>query len=242
MSHEIMRPLDDTLVVVDLDRTLFDTEAFALALERSVKMYITQDQYSALRQKKNAERGQSFDMVDFIKHTLKVDIPTYEDLKKYNDNRDFLIPGAAEFLGRLNEAQVAHMIMTYGGDEGQAMKLDIARQELEALGQVLPPAVITRRKSKAMEIDETWERNPSGEFAISLRENNHDEPTTVYKQRIVIIDDKPDENGRSKNPFIACIAIRGDTNGEGVTIGDVTLEDLTRAQNPFVNTHGWPRA
>ena len=147
--------------VLDLDRTLFDTNKDANILRDVVAEY---DELLAVDLKKRVElsatTGVSFSMHDFIATGLSAENLQRVEVEymRQATAQDLLNPGARELLIALEHQAARHAgIMTYGSDKGQRLKL-------QASGLDSFPAMIVDTTSKGGVIA-GWQQ-PGGGFRI----------------------------------------------------------------------------
>lgn len=121
-----------TFYIVDLDRTLFDSER-SVELMRGIVALYEPDVASLLAQRfdEYESQGESFSVRDFIAdNTSEADMQKIES--KYYEMaaaQDFLYPGASELIAYIQEKDAAKIaILTYGSELGQAMKIKASPQ------------------------------------------------------------------------------------------------------------------
>lgn len=148
----------DLVVVIDLDRTIFDTTRFVEILY--IEAMELPDHHAKdlrdLQKREQRARGQSFDIVGELT-AIKM-MPSRETLISYADQ--LLYPGVQELFKYLEAQGTACIVLTYGGKEAQLMKLRILEH---ALGRTVS-FHITQEKDKA-----AWLKKIITEFLMTER-------------------------------------------------------------------------
>lgn len=135
-------------VIVDLDRTLVDSDKLLEIFIEISNQYITipQEQIEAADQDVK-RRGDSFDTAGFVRDYLKAagqdtvwDSLTQKFIRE-SRNLNYLLPGAAELLEFLNESGLKYGILTYGNPLWQHLKLS-------ASGFNHVPRIVMEQKEK----------------------------------------------------------------------------------------------
>jgi hypothetical protein len=172
--------------VLDLDRTLVDTDRLYIILETvlerttNVKVSQLQDERMAVE-----ARGESFSMVGFL-HRLLDSAPG--DVSWQQVQQAFIIeaqqqdvsePYAAELLRILDGRQLPYGIITFGNEAWQLAKI-------EAAGHMSIPHLVTRIKEKGVLL--TGWKQPDGTFIIPPAMTRDFKPLSV--DSIVFLDDK----------------------------------------------------
>ena len=160
--------------VLDLDRFLIGDQLYSLYYEAAANI-LGSDVLYVTRMETEA-RSESFDASDWLKAYYpekRVDIETA--FLEAAQGRDMLQEGGSELLDYLEEKGVPFLILTYGGETNQKLKLKAAK-----LDRV--PHIITSTKRKA-EVVTTWYDDEAGHFALPL-------DPLVFAASIVLGDDK----------------------------------------------------
>lgn len=165
------------VVLLDLDRCLFDTNAFVAAFyntldpELAASLRGTQVQLEA--------SGGSFDLASEIRRRVGRD--AWHQLQRRfletHDEAAYLNEGADDLLGFLRDKGIPHAILTYGGEEWQRLKRRVAR--LEHI-----PMIVVDRKEKGGIIS-GW-MNSDGQFAVPI--NGGGQP--LLASYAILVDDK----------------------------------------------------
>ncbi len=168
--------------LLDLDRTLFDTDRAAgllyqLADELSI-MTVTE---LAARQRQSEVDGQSFDPMSTIVEQAGQDgwSQLTTQFEQQAASEDFLLPGAEDLIKYLTERHRPHAILTYGNPKWQEIKL-------ATTGLNVPYLVVTS-PYKSVVVRE-WQ-NDDGTFQIPSAIRPSIDQSTA--RRIVLVDDKP---------------------------------------------------
>jgi len=170
-----------TYYILDLDRTLFDTEKSTQVMRGVVALHDT-DLAAALEQRfeESTLLGESFSMRDFIAENvgeeamLKVEALYHAAALDH----DLLNPSARELLSYIRSQQGSEMgILTYGSPLGQAMKIK-AVTELDGI-----PFLITPETFKGAQIA-SWHQ-ADGYYHLPA------ELGGFLAKHIVFVDDKP---------------------------------------------------
>lgn len=169
-----------TFYVLDLDRTLFDTEK-AIAIMQEVVAAHDPTLAQAIHQRfgEYTARGESFSVRDFIvEQTSEANMQVIE--ARYHDTayaQDLLMPGATElFLLVRGRSDARCGIVTYGSPKGQTMKLHAAAG-LEGV-----PFLVTAGRHKGEQIAQ-W-RQANGTYIVP------EELGGVIASEVVFVDDK----------------------------------------------------
>jgi len=170
-----------TYYILDLDRTLFDTEKSTQVMRGVVALHDT-ELAAALEQRfeESTLLGESFSMRDFIAENVDE-----EAMQKIETlylaaalNQDILNPGARELISYIRTQGDGEMgILTYGSPLGQAMKIK-AVTELESI-----PFLITSETFKGAQIA-SWHQE-DGYYHLPA------ELGGFLAKHIVFVDDKP---------------------------------------------------
>ncbi len=178
-------------VLLDLDRTLLNTEAAMadyVALIRQHDANLSNRLYWAWRQAEDS--NESFDARRFLIEEVVMErvpqstVDQFDKLFSIPDQVDYsyLNDGAGELLQALDERQVPHGVLTYGSVEWQTLKLQASG--LDAL-----PHIVTQQRAKGRVLT-SW-MQPSGEIKLPKK------LTDRYKalgggtlSSVVLVDDK----------------------------------------------------
>lgn len=213
-----------TFVVLDLDRTLFDTNKFSYATMQILQQRgVASEKLAAIKATELSQRGNTFDLIAAIRQleeTISID-----DFK--HEASEYVYPGVVELLQQLAEHDVPYTILTYGGEESQRLKLAILET---VLGQAAP-AVVTNERNKSAWISHhaVLEEGGAGkEPYLVLPAELTEGYGVVEAGRVVVLDDKP-ENFVTENPLISGLLIDNDPAGAqmgALKIGEVSVERL----------------
>lgn len=186
--------MGETLAVIDLDRTLIDTEQISRAFARAVSEYGHYDaeQLDVLKHKAQ-DTSQSFHPYIFIRNVLTANDPSAGEVQlkeveerfyelAATDYRDKLLySDALPFLKRLAAEQIPTLIMTYGYSEWQQIKL-------RAVGLDVWPHIITADVGKGSSIA-SW-RNKDGQYIPPDMQNPQFFAGNTVLTRVALVDDK----------------------------------------------------
>ncbi len=213
-NHEREGLLDEMLVVIDVDRTLLKTDLYSDAIFSILARQGMKADVARLDDLVAHNTGNTFDLMMQVEQ-LGVS-PSADELIDAANGQSFLYPGVDSLLGELEKSGIATMILTYGGLNGQRVKLEIIARELEKKGLSLPPSIITQEQRKAEWIDTSWERTEDGQFLVP-------EGIPVLSgrnfKRIIILDDKT-SNLETPSDDIEGIKVDNSEEREGVPIGE----------------------
>lgn len=170
-----------TFYVLDLDRTLFDTEK-AIAIMEEVVAVHDQVLARALSQRfrEYSEQGESFSVREFIvdmtdEANMQVIEARYHEAARA---QNLLLSGAKELLSLVRSRPQARFgILTYGSPQGQAMKMRAAAGLEEA------PFLVTSGRHKGEQIAQ-WQQ-ADGTYRLP------EELGGVIAREVVFVDDKP---------------------------------------------------
>lgn len=178
----------ETYVVLDLDRTLIDTELINKTYEKIVAES-SNDLSEAMNLAKQADEaaGRSFDPHLFVREALLDSVAIMNDFEveltnRLNGRDDVLNPGALELIDQLKTWGVAHGILTYGHSEWQRIKLQVSGLDRKL------PSKITADKHKGAEIG-SWQSD-TGEFHVPVELTSHEIGAAAVYQTVVLVDDK----------------------------------------------------
>lgn len=193
-------------IILDLDRTLFDTDRLIELLIMRLERYgVPKSETTASLSGIKSSAGQSLSMVEFLTKRHGADLVgrVIRDMEVIAqagrlDDAELLYGGASATLLREFDARgVPYAILTYGREADQRFKLDLIRLLTGRDEQDLP-AVITDEPRKGAWIHAKWLDKGSGSQFRIPSEFTHDQ--TIIAKRIIILDDKianlqsPDKN------------------------------------------------
>ena len=169
-----------TYYILDLDRTLLDTEGAAL-LMRDAASWSNADLAAQLTQKINDSSlyGESFSIRDFIVEQVGEEglVAIEAKYRELMLNKDVLNPGAQELIDYIHTLPDAVWgILTYGSQSGQTLKI-----EASGLGSSL--YLVTHETFKGDQIT-SW-RDENGLYHLP------EELGGYITKKIVFVDDKP---------------------------------------------------
>ncbi len=137
-------------VLLDLDRTLLNTEAVMLSYVKLIGRYdanLSNRLYWAWRQAE--DMNESFDARAYLDEEVMMERSRQDAVDQFDqafatashDDEDFLNNGAAELLQGLEQRQIPHGILTYGSPTWQGLKLSVS-----GLGDL--PHLVTQQRQK----------------------------------------------------------------------------------------------
>lgn len=219
----------DAFCVLDLDRTLLDTEkAFNVFVDavHEVGFIDGYEVHDAV-----LESGGSFDVLAYVRKELSDRLdPTgsgseriesiVADIKaeyiKRAKEENLLLPGALELLTELDGNDMPYGILTFGGDEWQGWKLEAARLDTV-------PTIVTRRKDKAAMMRDSWRRKILGGF--QLPEEFMSDGYRIIAKKLLFLDDKLESLDGAPDDVLAIHVIddskevkRADYRGKNITV------------------------
>jgi hypothetical protein len=200
MSHDMLsyqlepEPRDvEAFAVLDLDRTLLNTDALVDAMFLALLNHgIGEEQVQIDLMFVNSKAGQSFSLMEYF--IAEHGRPLYElvmqdvtDLAATDERfaHRLLIPGTIGLLDALDESDIPYMIMTFGETENQEFKLRLLSASLDKQRNELN-ALITSEPKKADWIMSTW-MGEDGRFHVpSLAPAQ----TPLIADEVIVVDDK----------------------------------------------------
>jgi len=173
----------ERFIVLDLDRTLLDTDAYVDLLVRAL---LPEKLHNEVRAKLAGTIGQSFDGLAYILQRAGLDYQaaTNQVMRSLNNDNGLTLPmpGAAELIAFLDTAGEHFGILTTGTVPNQQLKL----KAFYAVIGVIIPAEITSTPDKSIDFIEN-RREGSG-FNISPTLSGA--ANGLHARTVVIIDDK----------------------------------------------------
>jgi hypothetical protein len=198
------------IVVLDIDRTIFDTSRFLECLyEESVRIGADKVMIDQLHREEQQARGRSFDVVSRL--VACNSLPSVKSMYSYGDR--VLYDGVKELINHLRRDDVVTVLLTYGNSFAQQYKIDII---FNTLGFRLPYHITTEPNKAA------WlERNETDMgFEIPTDENG----SMLVGKSLVLIDDK-EVNLQTQHPRLHTIFINNSSDAgaplRGVPISGV---------------------
>jgi len=220
-----------TFYIIDLDRTLLDTEKSARLFEDVVADHDVDISHLLTQELERANKlGESFSMQSFVADKLPVaELNMIEAAFSERAARiDLLLPHAQKLLDLLDHAQKDYGILTYGSVEGQKLKIRVS-----GLGTI--PHSITQIAEKG-EVIASW-RNESGQFIIPTELS----PKGLVVEYIVLVDDRVRSfDGLPDNAAGFWVANNGFDNNETTPLRAQKVTDLEELlgiilNDPFVD-------
>ena len=173
-------------IVLDLDRTLLNTDAYSRLLLNVAGLSAQQnaDLTAQLMQK----TGAGFDLLASILRQGNSDVAALTNTMLRCATDDLLMPGAKDFITSLDEAHDVYGILTTGSAQGQAPKLAVFRQLVRKTDRLLP-AEITNALNKSK--DFVLNRCRPRQNAFYISEELSGVRGGCYARRVLLVDDKP---------------------------------------------------
>jgi hypothetical protein len=224
----------DTFVVLDLDRTLLETDALVeLLCMQLLNHGISREQIDADLLFIHRQKGASFKLLDFFEAQYGkglFDIVKREilELAKNGELKEGLLcEGAPELIGKLGASSTPFCVLTYGEEHSQRFKLELVEQ-LFGQDEVQLHAVVTKETNKAAWIEKNWQHDESGRVVVP---NDGYASSELRATTVVVIDDKL-SNLKSGDDRIRGILVN---NGN-----DRPKDSLSTADVAKLITHGVP--
>lgn len=224
----------DTFVVLDLDRTLLETDALVgLLCMQLLNHGITRQQVDVDLLFIHQQNGASFNLLDFFETQYGkglFDVVKQEilELAKNGElHEGLLCEGAPELIGELEESSTPFCVLTYGEEHSQRFKLELFEQ-LIGQDDAQLHAVITKETNKAAWIEKNWQHDETGRVIIP---NDTYASSELRVRTVVVIDDKL-SNLKSGDARIRGILVN---NGN-----DRPKDSLSTADVAKLITHGVP--
>ncbi len=219
--------LVETFVIIDLDRTLLNTDAWVnLVYLQLQKRGITPEQARHELDFTMQQTGTSFSLLEHIERTrgkvLLNDVMNDILLIAQNgelDPDELLYAGTAQLLNVLEARNVPFAILTYGNELDQTFKLDIVRALLGRNSDQLH-GVVTDEPKKAAWIVRSWtdvttQRGVGIPISIAKIEG-------LRASCIVILDDKK-QNLEPSADFIKGILVDNSQQDSGGALSIITI-------------------
>lgn len=165
---------DQTLYVLDMDRTLLDTSLVVELVERTCDQIGVGYNHEQVKELAVEKRGLTFEPLSFIKsHGTEISEKFLKAFYEVCSHENLVYEDAKIFLNRLDKNNVPYLILTFGPDEWQEMKLEIS-------GLSKLPYIITNIQDKGSLIA-GWKNKGLYEPQISQ--------FSMYKT-VIMVDDK----------------------------------------------------
>lgn len=179
----------EVFYVLDLDRSLVDTDALVVLLQRIImsELGIDAEEIIDARREYEAQRGVVFDIAEYVMGVMDQrgeDGPAVWQRIKHlfiraARKRDVLEPGGFELLQWLESRKQKFGILTYGGDTWQLTKMDAA-------GLISVPHIVTHNEQKGKLIA-SWQLKDNSFLVPALIAGGR----PARARKLVFIDDKP---------------------------------------------------
>lgn len=168
------------LFVLDLDRTVLDTERVQEALKESlVSQGVVDLVHFDEMQQKDEQAGGSFDTIRYlVDHNIDYVAPIRHFVETYR-HENFLEPDADKVLGYLRSYALPYMFLTYGGRRWQRAKLQLS-------GLAAEPYVITSERHKGHFLADAQQEDGR----LQLEEVQNVSGGIVEAYRVTLVDDK----------------------------------------------------
>jgi hypothetical protein len=173
-----------TYYVLDLDRTLADTQQLYRVLEIVLERDTTVNVHQLYEQRAAVEaQGGVFNTISYVKSLLVNSSTSWQQVQRAfiveAQNSEVLEPYAAELLQILDDRQLPYGILTFGNEAWQLAKL-------EATGLIEVPHFVTQIKEKGRLL--TGWKHSDGSFMIPPAMTRDFTPLAV--DTVVFLDDK----------------------------------------------------
>jgi FMN phosphatase YigB (HAD superfamily) len=210
-------------VVIDLDRTLLDTdklnELLCQVVDASNDARLDDgDPYAYILR----QAGKSFSVSNYLNERFGPDANAMAWLRLQeaaHEHPTLLHAGASQLLATLDQQAVPYGLVTYGEANNQQAKLRLVHAVLGKQADELP-YLITDEPNKAQWIAHHWKR--TGDSAFHIHETLSREG--LRTDRVVIIDDKA-MNTATDDPGICGILI-DNRGGDGTATPTPTIADV----------------
>lgn len=217
-------------VVLDLDRTLFDTDTFVEYIWRLLPGFaIGVQELEDLKAYEISQRGKQLDLIQEISRRFKGRLSIDELTARMADigGEELLYRGVSELLVELKQNDVPTMIMTYGSQASQEMKLQLMRLSL-GKGAEMPYSTIVTHQRKAAWLAEQCVQAQDGARVVPKELYDG---KSIAAQQIVVVDDKKSNLEAPLAEGIGGMLIDNDgTSGAGAAVGidQVSVAQLLR--------------
>lgn len=216
-EHETESRHVETFAVLDLDRTLFNTDAFIdivcmMLTQHGISPEVALDTIARIKD----QTGGSVPLFEDLGNTFAEDVleAVREEILRLaseGELRDILLyDGSREILDMLDELEVPFGVLTYGKETEQQYKIDLFRLLVNREPARLP-AMPTDERLKGNWIHGAWKQADGFIVPVDFTES-----APVFAERIVILDDKPD-NLLSPDPTVGGILIDNSNPGRNLT-------------------------
>jgi len=182
-----------TVAVLDMDRTLLNTDQLAYAMCDMLILHTgPEEDINQHKAHIDANYGNNFSVTDYLAEIYNEEIVELikEDLLNLAESDELrerlLFPGTMELLDALAESDTPHAILTRGVRKNQEFKLALFRRLVDRSEEELPGEVTTE-EYKSEWIHHTWTDEgriviPKGFFGKE----------SLQAEQVIVIDDKKD--------------------------------------------------
>ncbi len=228
----------ETFVVLDLDRTLLDTDnLIGLLYDQLRTKGLDSSQLLQDQEFIHDQTGKSFSLLEHLTYRYGqqlIDEAMLEVLQLAERGeipKEILFcPGAEELLNYLDDNAIPHAVLTYGEQTFQRFKMSVVRSVLGKTENSLP-ATITSESKKAEWISHTWEGDGTGErFHVPTSISGGEQ---IQTSNVVIIDDKLG-NITSENEHVNGILVH---NAQVRPTGSLSTADLAEYLQAGLSLH-----
>ena len=225
--HNMEPRIVETFTVLDLDRTLLDSDTLVGLLYNELqKLGIPADELNLDQAFARDQTGNSFSLLEHLVHEYGQELVTgaMQSVRDLAQNGELpaeaiVCPGANELLDYLDDNNIPHAILTFGENDYQQFKIEVVRAVLGKTEATLP-ATITSEPKKAEWISHTWEGDGSGErFHVPVSISGDEQIQASY---VVVVDDKS-SNITSQNEHVKGILVN---NTQVRPTGSLSTADL----------------
>lgn len=190
LSHEVVPRRVDVFTVLDMDRTLLDTDAVTERLCRQLEHHgVSPRQIEADLVFIRKQEGKSFSLLEYLEAQYGPELfsivkQEMQERVGRDDAEELLCDGAPELLRALDDTDIPYAILTFGEPANQDFKLTLLRKLLGRSTADLH-ATVTDVSHKATWLAEAW-----------AAENGFEIPAIFYggvplrAAQVVIVDDK----------------------------------------------------
>lgn len=205
-------------IVIDMDRTLFDTAEYAAVLMEALRL--TTAEALQAQAVLTLEYGKNFDLLTYLVKLKGIDYQQacqqiMTRAKKHTET--LLMPGVVGLVDALTESGDSYGILTTGTLENQNLKLAVLR-DLLAKDETSLPAEITSVSDKSVDfIQNRWDEVKQ---AFHIDEQLSGKKGGVYAKTVVLIDDKSN-NLTAKHPHMVLMHVPVNPTAEQHTLRSV---------------------